>query len=357
MHLAFLRGVIYIIRPEEALTNSMGGAMKEKRSDTHEWCLTGDKILDYEVIRCIRSSFKWTAYLAKDKKGNRVTLTYIDKEKVLERFRVLSHQSGLPKNKLEIDAHKHLQEYQDELQEAAARVKGLGSVHVAATIGSCYDRDRDELVIISEYVPGVDLFYASGRLKPAQIINLFSQALDGISFIHASGFLHLNLKPSRIMVDFEGDEPTVKLTDFGFAVPRQNFTGKYSGTLFYMAPEVIFEKQDAIDTRADLYSFGVSMYYCLTGHQPLGERFIAASSRKRLLEIVDKEKDVSIPPSKYNGDVPSELDDIVLSLLKKDPDARKFKTAASLLNHIYEIWPEESRHMTRESTSTLVTYD
>lgn len=331
--------------------------MKKRKKDTTDWCIDEGTLKDYEVIRCIRSSFKWTSYLAKDRNGNRVTLTYFDKEKLLERYQAMAFQSGTPADKMESEAIKYVREYQQNVKKTVDRIKDLGSEHVAATCGCSYDRERDQLVVISEYVPGVDLFYASGRLKPNQLMCLFAQALDGLDFIHSSGFLHLNIKPSRIVVDFEADPPTVRITDFGFAIPIKNYAGKYNGTLFYMAPEVILEERQKIDERADLFSFGATMYYCLTGHQPLGERFVAQSNKERLAAIAARERGVDTPPSHYNKEVPPELDEIVTSLLKRDPADRKFANAGDLLNFIYEKWPDESKKMAREATSTLITYD
>lgn len=331
--------------------------MKDRIDEAAEWTMDEGDFSDYDILRCLRSSEKWTAYLAKDRDGNRLTLTYIEKEKAIERYRLMAHQSGTPETELGAEASRLFEEYQKGIMETVERVKGLGSERVAETKGCSYDRERDQLVVVSEYVPGVDLLYASGKLKPEQLICLFAQAADGLSFVHTSGFLHLNVKPSRILVDFEGDAPGVKLTDFGFAVPIGDDNAKLNGTLYYMSPEVILEQRDRIDARADLYSFGATMYYCLTGHQPRGERFTAHAGRQRLIAMVEREGDVDVPPSHYNREISSELDEMVMDLLKKNPDDRKFANAQSLLNFMYEKWPEEAGNMVSESTSTLVSYE
>lgn len=319
--------------------------------------LANNSFSDYEVIRCLRSSFKWTSYLAKDKTGNLVTLTYFDKDKMIERYKVSAFQNGANQDNIETEAKNFADDYEESIRQSVERIKGLGNDHVGTTFGLFFDTSKKQTVVVSEYIQGVDLFYASGRLKPNQLICLFAQALDGISFIHKSGFLHLNLKPSRICVDFDGEKPNVMVTDFGLGIPLQGYTGKYNGTLFYMAPEVILEKRSEIDDRADLFSFAVTMYYCLTGHQPLGDRFAAHSNKSKLSRIVESEKSVFIPPSHYNSEVSAEMDELVLGLLEKEPSKRKFRTAGNLLNFMYEKWPKESHQMARESTSTLVSYD
>ncbi len=332
--------------------------MTEHHKNTSDWAIGhGMTPGDFEIVRPVRSSHKWTAYLAKDKTGKRVTLTYIDKDKILERVRVAAYQQGTPPHELERKAVEYLHEYQRGLREMTERVKGLVHENVAEVFGCSHDREKDQLVIVAEYTPGVDLFYACGKLNPTQSIFLYAQVIEGLSFIHASELLHLNIKPSRICVDFEADTPTAKFTDFGFAIPLHGYTGAYNGTSFYMAPEVILEQRETIDERADLFSLGITMYYCLTGRQPLGERFVAQSNKEKLVDIVRREKSVSTPPSHFNKAVPPELDRLVMGLIEKDPETRAFRTARDVLNMIYEQWPEESRKMVRETTSTLLSYD
>ncbi len=331
--------------------------MKGPHFDSKDAYAGGRNISDYDIVRCIRSGCKWTSYLAKDKNNRLVTLTYFNKEKMVERYAAVSHKAGESLSLAEKEGRRLAEEYESNTRQAVSRMKGLGARHVGTTYGFCMDKKKNQAVVVSEYVPGIDLYYASGRLKPIQLICLFAQALDGLSFVHTSGFLHMNLKPSRICVDFEGERPNVMLTDFGFAIPMHGYKGRYNGTLHYMAPEVILEHREEIDSRSDLFSFGVIMYYCLCGHQPFGERLVARASRDKLATLVSKEKSASIPPSHFNPEVPPELDELVLGLLEKRVARRKFITAGNMLNYIYETWPEESHAMAKESTSTLVSYD
>lgn len=311
----------------------------------------------YEVLRQLRESLKWTAYLARDKRGNRRTLTFVDDERILEAHRVHAFQEGHPPEEVEREAKAYARNYKEQLLKSAENVRDLGNKHVAATLGASYDKERDQLVIISEYVPGVDLAYAAERLNPMQLICIFAQILDGVHFIHKSGFLHLNIKPSRIMVDFEQEPPLARLTDFGFAVPIGKYDGESIGTLLYMAPEVVLNLEDQINERADLYSFGVTMYACLTGRVPLESRLNARSDKSELAKIVNKEESVRTPPSFYNNRVPKEMDEIVLSLLEKIPGKRKFACADILLSTFNNLWPNECRSMTREGMSSLSLYD
>lgn len=185
-----------------------------------------------------------------------------------------------------------------------------------------------------------------------QMISLFVQLLDGLEFIHKNRMLHLNLKASKVRIDLEGLPPIVKITDFGFAIPTQGFTGEYYGTPFYMVPEVVFEKREKIDYRADLYSFAVLAYCCLTGRYPFEGRQNAEMDRDALKRIVEKEGPPP-PPSQYAREIPAELDEILLKLIRPEPDERDFKNASEVIFTFDKAWPNESREMPHETVTTL----
>lgn len=314
---------------------------------------SGDGIVrSFTLYRKIISGSRTDSFLAKDDSGDRVMLTFLNAEKIREKFMFKAYLEGRSASELEADASAQIEKYQKEFKAIVDRTKGIGSEHVAQTIGTGFDRDGGRLVVVSEYVPGVDLYYATRGLRPVQMISLFVQALDGLGFIHKSGFLHLNIKPARIRVDIEGLPPVVRFTDFGFAIPKNKYAGEYGGTSLYVAPEIIFDRREKIDERADLYEFAVTAYYCLTERHPTEHRLEAGSNRARLGTIIERETLFS-PPSHLNKDVPAKLDEIFMGLLEKDPDRRPHKRAADLINTFYEIWPHESREMPHEVTTSM----
>ncbi len=329
-----------------------------KKTNTNEWAIQhGENIASYNIVRPVRSSLKWTAYLARDNDGKRVTLTFIDKQRIMENYQIIAFQNGTPIETAKAEAARHVEEYEKDRIDAIQRIKGLGNARVAKTTGWSYDKERDQLVIISEYTPGYDLAYAAEKLNPKQLIYIFVQVLDGLKFIHQNGFLHLNLKPPRIYIDFEPDSPAVKITDFGFAIPMKGYTKECGGTALYMAPEVILNRSDQIDARADLYSFGVTMYCALTGRNPHEHRIDARGDKARMAEAVKSETGVNTPPSHYNREIPKELDRIILELLQKEPENRKYTDADDLSAEFTELWPAECKDMSRAGTTTLSTYD
>lgn len=320
------------------------------KEDVGEWCTEGI-VKEHRIIRKIRGGSKTDSYLAVDSRGEKVVLTTFNIERMLERYRFKAHVEGAEIGDVDKEAMKLVECWLEEQKEMVQRIKGLGSDHVAVTYGLGAGLEENRLVIISEYVPGVDFYYATTGLKIIQMISLFVQALEGLKFIHKQGFLHLNVKPSRIRVDVEGVPFVVKLTDFGFAIPKEGYKGEYHGTALYMAPEVAMARREVIDERTDLYSFGIMTYYCLTARHPTEHRLDAIGDKHRLATFVERES-VFSPPSHFNKETPKELDRIIMELLEKDPEKRPYHTAADLIAEFYKQWPEESAAMPHEETST-----
>jgi serine/threonine-protein kinase len=145
--------------------------------------------------------------------------------------------------------------------------------------------------------------------------DIFKQAATALAYMNASGWVHRDVKPDNIMVNSAGE---VRLIDFALA---QRMTrgkmfrkkGAVAGTRSYMSPEQI--RGEGLDSRADVYSFGATMYEVVTGRPP----FRAASPQDLLAKHV-AEKPTS--PQVYNSDVTDEFADLVLRMLSKKPEGR-----------------------------------
>ena len=100
-----------------------------------------------------------------------------------------------------------------------------------------------------------------------------NQCLRALNYLNSKGVCHRDIKLENIMIFDNHSLQNIKLIDFGlsrqinFQVGKININdeGKCSGTPYYVAPEVISRK---ITTASDLWSIGVVMYQCLTGHLP-----------------------------------------------------------------------------------------
>lgn len=324
-------------------------SLAECLREREDWCMDGDQ-KSYHLLRKIREGSKRDIYVAEDDKERRVVLTVLNAEKVLEILRFGARREGVPDKEIDDWAMRGLQKYEMTFAESAAKAIGLKHEHVCEVYKVERGIDIREIVVVSEYMPGVDFSYASKCFKTIQKISLFVQVLKGMEFIHGAGFLHLNIKPKGIWIDLETKPPRLKLLDFGFAIPKVGYTGEYGGTPVYMAPETVCG--GVVDQRADIYSCGVAFYECLAGYPPTEHRREAGADRKRLVNLV-KNEGVFSPPSHYNNDIPQALDNIIMNLLDKDANKRP-RDALDVQNMFYNEWPEESREMPLEKTSTLV---
>jgi serine/threonine-protein kinase len=130
--------------------------------------------------------------------------------------------------------------------------------------------------------------------------------------------LHRDLKPENVvMIEREGDPHYVKLLDFGLArtqsLTRLTQSGMFVGTLGYLAPEQITEQK--YSTASDIYALGVISYELLT-RQPAFPGDTPVDIIKQILEASP------VPPQDYRPEISDALNDLILSMMEKDPAAR-----------------------------------
>ena len=136
----------------------------------------------------------------------------------------------------------------------------------------------------------------------------------GLSHVHESGFMHLDFKPENVLVTHNGN---VRLIDFDLAQPILETPKKMSknpGTPGYMAPEQLQRKP--IDSRVDIYAYGVAAYELVTNHKPFPGETPA--------EILAAQMDAAgpVPPREHNADLPAALEKVILKCLARDPEKR-----------------------------------
>jgi serine/threonine protein kinase len=155
-----------------------------------------------------------------------------------------------------------------------------------------------------------------------------SQAARGIAAAHAAGLLHRDIKPHNLLVDSTIDR--VLVADFGLArlaVVDQSITrtGEIHGSPPYMAPEQIREPKQ-IDTRADVYALGATLYHLLVGRPP----FQASSPAETMLQSLEEDP---ILPRVLNRRIDRDLETICLRCLHKDRELR-FASASDLADDL-----------------------
>src|SRR5690242_11209003 len=140
--------------------------------------------------------------------------------------------------------------------------------------------------IAMRYVAGSDLgrrIAREGRLAPAEAAALIAQVGNGLDAIHAAGLVHRDVKPANVLLSGEPGSEHAYITDFGVArnIATESGltqTGRFVGTLDYVAPEQISGKP--IDARADVYALGCLLFKLLTGEVPFPREGEAARDRK-----------------------------------------------------------------------------
>lgn len=194
-------------------------------------------------------------------------------------------------------------------------LRAVGSPITPALVEHGLVGDRPYLVM--EHLPGETLAAwmsrAGQRGGLGEIIAILTRIAGALAGLHAAGYVHRDLKPENIVIGAKG----IRLLDFGLAKSARGSAsltqiGNIVGTPHYLAPESI-KVGSQVDHRTDLYALGVIAFEMLTGRPPFtGER-----------RAIEYHHLVVRPPmvSEFRA-VPSELDDIVLACLAKQPDAR-----------------------------------
>ena len=180
---------------------------------------------------------------------------------------------------------------------------------------------------------GADLatWLADGNLPSVlQALRIARETASALRAAHARKVVHRDIKPANIWL--EAPKGHVKLMDFGLCRFEEEITGltmsgAVMGTPLYMAPESF---HGSADERSDLYALGTVMYELLGGSRPF-----EGNSLTELVQEVATE--VPASPRRADLDVPSDLGDLVLLLLAKDPDDR-VQTADELCERLGDIY-------------------
>jgi eukaryotic-like serine/threonine-protein kinase len=191
--------------------------------------------------------------------------------------------------------------------------------------------DEPEPYLVMEYVKGQSLQQLVSRenrtLPLSTTLRLVQEIAEALHYAHAQGVIHRDIKPANILVDENGH---AKIADFGIAKLNQtNLTlhGQVLGSPAYMAPEQLGDGD--VDSRSDLFSLGVILYYTLTGHRP----FQANSTTTVCFKLVNHEP---LPVSSFQANLSPELDNIVLRAMAKDP-AQRYQTGMAMASDIERL--------------------
>ena len=219
----------------------------------------------------------------------------------------------------------------DRLVRFEREAKVLASLN-HPNIGHIYGLEEAEgtKALVLELVEGPTLVdrIAEGPIPIDEALPIAKQIAEALEAAHEQGIIHRDLKPANVKVKADG---TVKVLDFGLAKafqpeargasasesPTISLTaaatqmGMVIGTAAYMAPEQARGKP--VDTRADVWAFGVLVYEMLTGLRPFGGDDVSQT----LARVIDREPEWSVPDT-----VPPGLSGYLRRCLDKDPRQR-----------------------------------
>ncbi|MBP9204809.1 MAG: serine/threonine protein kinase [Kofleriaceae bacterium] len=200
----------------------------------------------------------------------------------------------------------------------------------------------------SELVEGSTLSeHARAHGLPLATALVFArQIATGLAHAHQLGIVHRDLKPNNVMVVASADEASgwrIKLLDFGLAKqvdsPDDDLTkrGTVLGTPSYMSPEQCLGSRQ-IDARSDLYSFGVLLFWMMTGQVPFTGRSAG--------EVIRQHLRAPPPTLSDRPAVPPEVADLVARCLAKAPSARP-QTADELASTLATLTDEPAPRRSR----------
>ncbi len=254
--------------------------------------LIGKTISHYTILQQIGSGGMGVLYLAED--------TQINRKAVLK---------FLPEN-LNNDNEINLR-FKREAQAA-------GSLS-HPNIVTIYDVGvhEDKTFIAMEYVEGKTLreIIDDDELTIEQIKDVSIQICEGLHEAHSKGITHRDIKPENILIDGNGK---VKIVDFGLAKTTnatKELTKKSStlGTIKYMSPEQI--RNQKVDQRTDIWSFGVILYEMITGRYP----FKGEHDASLFYSIINQTPE---PLARFKSNISESFQRIIDKALNKEPKTR-----------------------------------
>lgn len=176
---------------------------------------------------------------------------------------------------------------------------------------------------IMEYFPAGSLKARLQRKEfeflKSNMRSIVKQAATGLAYVNASGWVHCDIKPDNFLINASCE---LRIIDFALAkkVETENFLSKLfrrkaviQGTRSYMSPEQILGQP--LDGRADVYSFGATVYELVTNRPP----FRGASEKDLLRKHLSE---AAVSPQVANPELTDEFSKLVLRMLAKKKDDR-----------------------------------
>ncbi|MCO6457698.1 MAG: serine/threonine protein kinase [Pirellulaceae bacterium] len=296
-----------------------------------------DKLLDGKYKGFHLGKYKLLSHLGK----GGMSSVYLAEHTLMHRLAAIK---VLPRHR--VDDTSYLARFRLEAQATAA----LDHPNIVRAYD--VDNEGDQHYLVMEYVRGRDLqtiVKQEGALDYELAANYIAQAADGLQYAHDKRLIHRDVKPANLLVDEKG---VVKLLDMGLALftndDRASLTIAHNenvlGTADYLAPEQALNSHD-VDSRADVYGLGCTLYFLLTGHAPFPEGTLAQRIARHQTKMP---KDVR----EERPDCPAELWEICFRMMQKAPEDRYQRIED--VAHALRGWLEERQAPASDSSVKLV---
>ncbi len=297
---------------------------------------TGDRIGPWSVLELIGRGGMGTVYKV---------------ERADEQFRQVAALKVVSNVADEVTYERFRRERQILAQLSHPNIAGLID-------GGVIDDGRPWLVM--EYVEGMRIDHWCDRLKLdiEDRLRLFMQVLDAVEFAHHKLVLHKDIKLANILVNDNGQ---VRLLDFGTASlldddadSPEAVTRIFALTPAFASPEQV--RGEPLSTASDTYSLGVVLYWLLTGRMPLPDRARNAAEFERIVSLQLPERPSAAingtpfdddtnsmariarcrnsTPAKLRARLRGDIDAIVMTCLRKEPD-RRYASVQALRDDIH----------------------
>ena len=199
--------------------------------------------------------------------------------------------------------------------------------------------------IVMEYVEGhsISQLLKNGPLSETQAVFIIRETAKALAYAAESGIVHRDIKPANIMITNDGH---VKLADLGIAKCSDptggsntlTVAGTMIGTPAYASPEQCNDAR-SVDTRADIYSLGATLYEMLTGEAP----FSGTNAFDIMAKVV---RTNPVPILQLKPESTPELAALVEKMMQKKPENRP-QTMLDLMEELYQFEiPDGEQEMT-----------
>ncbi len=258
----------------------------------------------YEIIAPVGTGGMGTVYKAIDRRRDQTVAI-----KVLDR-------------QFDLDRKKRRRDYLGREILVAANLRHPCIIRYHPEIIEQADAENNiRRCLLMEFVDGPDLrkHITDRDLTLQQMVEVCIRLCQGLDFLHQNGIVHRDIKPGNFL--FSRDLKHVKICDFGLSKSNASWRTRWvkegGGTRAYMSPEQISNKGRGLDARSDIFSFGITMYELIAGRHPCDGR-----DSREIMKQIKSSKFKFEPPSKYNSEVPTALDRIILKALRRQPEKR-----------------------------------